>query len=90
VFAAYHLADLLAGRGDVEGLRQLADAGDGLVAYRLAKLLAERGDHNELRLEVLRGNDGARGLLIDLMAIGDSAAAERLRRSGLNIDGTMP
>ena len=38
------LADLLAERGDLDGLRARADAGDGHAAGRLAELLAERGD----------------------------------------------
>jgi hypothetical protein len=43
------LADLLADRGDLEGLRARADAGDGIAAFRLVKLLAERGDLEGLR-----------------------------------------
>ena len=42
--AAARLADLLAERGDLDGLRARADAGDGHAARRLADLLAERGD----------------------------------------------
>ena len=42
--AAGRLAELLAGRGDLDGLRARADAGDGFAARRLAELLAERGD----------------------------------------------
>ena len=38
------LADLLAERGDLDGLRARADAGDWYAAGQLAELLAERGD----------------------------------------------
>ena len=41
------LAELLAGRGDLDGLRARADAGDRYAARRLADLLAERGDLDE-------------------------------------------
>ena len=34
---------MLADRGDLDGLRARADAGDGYAAWRLARLLAERG-----------------------------------------------
>ena len=42
--AAGRLADLLARRGDLDGLRARADAGDREAAGRLADLLAKRGD----------------------------------------------
>ena len=42
--AAWRLAKLLAGRGDLDGLRARADAGDRHAAERLAHLLAEKGD----------------------------------------------
>jgi hypothetical protein len=42
--AAWRLADLLAGRGDVEELRARADADDKHAISKLAYLLAERGD----------------------------------------------
>ena len=45
--AALRLAELLAERGDLDGLRARADAGDGHAAMRLADLLAERGDLDE-------------------------------------------
>ena len=40
---------LLAERGDLDGLRTRADAGDESAASQLARLLAERGDLDELR-----------------------------------------
>ena len=43
------LADLLAGRGDLDELRARADAGDGYAAMQLAGLLANRGDLDQLR-----------------------------------------
>ena len=43
------LAGLLAGRGDLDGLRARADAGDVYAAVELARLLAERGDLDGLR-----------------------------------------
>ena len=42
--AAAQLAELLAERGDLDGLRARADAGDEDAAWQLAELLAERGD----------------------------------------------
>ena len=43
------LAELLAERGNQDGLRARADAGDGVAALMLAGLLAERGDVDGLR-----------------------------------------
>jgi hypothetical protein len=60
--AALRLADLLARRGDLDGLRARADAGDRPAASRLAGLLIKQG----------RGEE-----------------AERLRRFGLNLDGSI-
>ena len=60
--AASRLADLLAGRGDLDGLRALADAGDEDVGSKLAYLLIKQD----------RGKE-----------------AERLRRFGLNPDGSI-
>ena len=51
------LADLLAERGDLDGLRARADAGDGYAADQLARLLAGRGDLDGLRA---RADAGAR------------------------------
>ena len=54
--AAERLADLLAERGDLDGLRARADAGDGDAAGRLAGLLAERGDLDGLRARADAGD----------------------------------
>ena len=50
------LAGLLAERGDLDGLRARADAGDGDAAVRLADLLAERGDLDGLRARADAGD----------------------------------
>jgi hypothetical protein len=62
VFAASGLAGLLADRGDLDGLRTRADAGDEDVGERLADLLNKQGRDEE---------------------------AQRLRRFGLNPDGSI-
>ena len=49
VHAARRLADLLAERGEVDGLRARTDAGDEHAAVVLVDLLAERGDVDGLR-----------------------------------------
>ena len=88
--AARELARLLAERGDLEGLRTRADAGDEHAARELAGLLAERGDLDELRARVADGNEAAAGLLADLLIKrGRGKEAERLRRFGLNPDGSI-
>ena len=61
-YAAWRLAELLAERGDLDGLRARADAGDRDAASQLADLLVRQG----------RGEE-----------------AERLRRFGLNPDGSI-
>jgi hypothetical protein len=38
------VADLLVGRGDLDGLRARADTGDEAAPWRLGLELAERGD----------------------------------------------
>ena len=66
-----------------------ANAGDGHAARELAGLLAERGDLDELRALAERGDDPA-GLLADLLVKqGRGEEAERLRRFGLNLDGSI-
>ena len=91
--AAWRLAGLLVDRGDVERassvLRERADAGDDYAAWRLAELLADRGDLEGLRSEVLRGNHGAAKGLINVLVKQSPDAAERLRRYGLNVDGSI-
>ena len=51
--AAVQLAELLAGRGDLDELRARADAGDNIAANKLAELKGERGDLEELLLASL-------------------------------------
>jgi hypothetical protein len=89
-YAALRLAGLLAGRGDVDGLRARAGAGDGDAALRLAGLLAERGDVDGLRAWADAGDRVAALRLAELMTEqGRDEEAERLRRFGLNVDGSI-
>ena len=96
--AASVLAGLLAKAGDLDGLRALADAGNQRAALELAGLLAERGDRDEatriLRHRADAGDRDAARRLADLMADrlmrqGRGEEAERLRRFGLNPDGSI-
>jgi hypothetical protein len=92
--AARRLAELLAEQGRVEEaievLRAGADAGDILAARRLAELLAKQGRVEELFKEVHAGTAGAARCLIDQLAtLGRGDEAERLRRFGLNPDGSI-
>jgi hypothetical protein len=66
-YAAWQLAELLAGRGDLDGLRARADAGDRWAAGRMAELLADLGDL-DTAVQILRAPADA----------GDGAAAMRL------------
>ena len=89
-YAARRLAELLAKRGDLDGLRTRADAGDISAAMRLADLLAERGDLDGLRTRADVGDrDAARRLASLLIQQGRGEEAERLRRFGLNPDGSI-
>ena len=101
-FAAGQLAGLLAERGDLDGaaqiLRPRADAGGAGAAGQLAGLLAERGDLDGaaqiLRTRPDAGDTGAprnlAGRLAELLAQrGQGEQAERLRRFGLNPDGSI-
>ena len=87
------LAGLLAGRGDLDGLRARADAGDGFAAERLAGLLEERGDlDGAIQVLRARADNGAGDTeqLADLLTKqGRGEEAERLRRFGLNPDGSI-
>jgi hypothetical protein len=92
--AASWLADLLADRGDLDGLRARADAGDGAAAKRLVGLLYERGDLDGLRARADAGDQEAASRLADLLCDqlieqGRGEEAERLRRFGLNPDGSI-
>jgi hypothetical protein len=95
--AAVRLANLLAERGDLDELRARADTGDPAAAERLANLLAEHGDLDEA-MQVLRAQANVgdwnapvqlAGPLADLLIRqGRGEEAERLRRFGLNPDGS--
>ncbi|MGO9195183.1 MAG: tetratricopeptide repeat protein [Streptosporangiaceae bacterium] len=88
--AAGWLARLLAERGDLDGLRTRADAGDRAAAGRLAHLLAQRGDLDGLRAQAAAGSEYLVGQLADLLLEqGRGEEAERLRRFGLNLDGSI-
>jgi hypothetical protein len=70
--------------------RHAADVGDEHAALQLAGLLAERGDLAELRARAGAGDGNAAGQLADvLVKQGRSGEAERLRRFGLNPDGSI-
>jgi hypothetical protein len=89
-YAARALATLLARRGDLDGLRARADTGDRSAAGRLAWRLAERGDLDELRARAGTGDGNAAAQLPKLlMEQGRGEEAERLRRFGLNPDGSI-
>jgi len=90
VHAAVRLVWLLAERGDLDGLRARADAGDRYAASRLVWLLAEAGDLDGLRARAEAGDgDAARRLADLLIKQGRGEEAERLRRFGLNPDGSI-
>jgi hypothetical protein len=89
-YAAGLLADLLAERGDLDGLRARANAGDETAARRLTRLLAERGDLDGLRARANAGDETAAWRLATLLIKqGRGEEAERLRRFGLNLDGSI-
>ena len=81
----------------MDELRARADAGDWVAAATLADLLADRGDLDEaaqiLRARADAGDTGApnlAGRLAELLAQqGQGEEAERLRRFGLNPDGSI-
>ena len=86
-------ADLLAEGGDLDELRARADAGDVSTASWLAEVLAERGDLDEA-MQILRaladaGHGNANRLAGLLTQQGHRYEAERLRRFGLNPDGSI-
>ena len=92
--AASRLARLLARRGDLDGLRSLANADEWCVIRELADLLARRGDLDEaeqiLRARADAGDWRTEGPLADLLIKqGRSEEAGRLRRFGLNPDGSI-
>jgi hypothetical protein len=88
--AARELAGLQAGRGGLDELRARADSGDERAAWRLADLLAGRGDLDGLRARADAGDRHAAGQMVEvLIKQGRGEEAERLRRFGLNPDGSI-
>ena len=92
--AAYRLAGLLAEVGDLDELRARADASDEYAADQLAGLLAGRGYLDELRARADAGDGYAANRLVGRLAEllikqGRAEEAERLRRFGLNPDGSI-
>ena len=88
--AAAQLAQLLIERGDLDELRARADTGDTVAAAWLAQLLARRGDLDGLRGRVDAGDVSAASPLASLLiSQGRGEEAERLRRFGLNPDGSI-
>ena len=82
----------LAERGELDELRARARAGNGddNAARLLTGLLAERGDLDALHARVRAGDWVAGQLLPGLLAEqGRHDEAERLRRFGLNPDGSI-
>ena len=92
--AAKRLAGLLEKRGDFDEaariLRPLADAGDLNAELQLAWLLARRGDFDQLRARTDAGDGTAAAQLVGVLSRqGRGEEAERLRRFGLNPDGSI-
>ena len=76
------MTELLARRGDIDGLRARADAGDRFAAQRLPWLLARRGDIDELRARADTGDpDAARRLAEVLAERGDLDGAVQILRA---------
>ena len=71
-------------------MRAAADAGDWYAARGLARLLTQRGDLDGLRAQADAGNEEAASRLPELLIEqGRSEEAKRLRRFGLNPDGSI-
>jgi hypothetical protein len=88
-FAIGSLADLLARRGDEEGLRAEAEAGNWSAVRPLTDLLADRGDEEGLRALAVEGLPFIEEPLRDLLIRrGKAEEGERLRKFGLNPDGS--
>jgi hypothetical protein len=89
-YAAQQLAQLLATHGRVIELRTRADAGDWEAASALTKLLAERRDLDQLWEELAAGTPYTADSLAGVLeARGQMQQAERLRRYGLDPDGSI-
>jgi hypothetical protein len=92
--AAVALADLLTERGDLAWaehiIRAEADNGNKDAAEALADLLTERGDLDGLRARADAGDDDVGERLAELLIKqGRNEEAQRLRRFGLNPDGSI-
>ena len=88
--ATKRLARVLEERGDLDGLRARADARDQHAAERLARVLEERGDLDGLRARADAGDWYAASRLAGLLTKqGRREEAERLRRFGLEPDGSI-
>ena len=87
---AASLARLLGKHGYLDELRARTEAGDQYAAHVLADALAQRGELDELRSRVNSGDSHAAELFADLLAQRSTAEdAMRLRRFGLNADGSI-
>ena len=88
--AYIQLTKMRAWRGGQDALRARADAGDRAAADRLAGLLAGHGDSDGLLARADENDwDAARQLADLLIKQGRGKEAERLRRFGLNPDGSV-
>ena len=73
---------MLAERGELDQLRDRADAGDGNAAWRLAGLLARHGDLDQLRVRADAGDRYAALELADLLTDrGDLDGSEQVLRT---------
>jgi hypothetical protein len=96
-FAAYRLAQGLAEGGDLDGaawiLQARADAGDRDAPQVLAPLLADAGNLQDLLNQANAGDGDPEQLVFLLVKLlnsqGRGEEAERLRRFGLNVDGSI-
>jgi hypothetical protein len=71
-------------------LRVRAEVGDRDAAARLADLLAQRGDVDGIRARAEVGDQDAAQMLVGLLIKQNQREeAERLRRFGLNPDGSI-
>ena len=78
------------GRQYLDGLRALADAGEWFAVRRLAEVLAEHEDMDGLHARIDVGDKVAAEHLAGLLIKqGRREEAERLRRFGLNPDGSI-
>ena len=88
-YAAQRLDEKLIGR-DLEELRARADAGDQFAASLLSRLLYPQSrDLEEARALAYAGNGNGRHMAELLIQQGRAEEAERLRRFGLNPDGSI-